>query len=78
MSNTDRIRGVAPSGAPTCQTCPHLLHDKKHTGWGWCDAPQNRVVSPGWSHGFTPSQSPTGTCKLHPALATPEQPTATE
>jgi hypothetical protein len=54
---------------PTCPTCPFLLHDRLYSGWGWCSAPQNRVHTDHWPEGFTPSQSPSGTCNLHPERA---------
>lgn len=69
MADNDRISGGALRGTPTCPTCPHLNKDDKHTGWGWCAAPQNRVFSASWPQGFTPSQSPSGTCNLHPERA---------
>jgi hypothetical protein len=69
MADTERISGGASAGTPTCPSCPHLLKDKAHPGWGWCGAPQNRVNAPGWVNGFTPSQSPSGSCNLHPQRA---------
>lgn len=69
MADTERISGGAPSGMPTCPTCPHLAKDKGHPGWGWCTELQNRVVTDGWVNGFTPSQSPSGSCNLHPERA---------
>jgi hypothetical protein len=63
---TDRISGGAATYTPTCPSCPYLNRDARHPGWGWCNAPQNRVFTEGWPNGFTPSQSPTGTCNLHP------------
>jgi hypothetical protein len=66
VNSTERISGGASSGTPTCSTCPHLDKDKSNPGWGWCNAPQNRVMDKGWVNGFTPSQSPSGSCELHP------------
>lgn len=66
VTASNRISGGAPNGMPTCPSCPYLRHDKKHPGWGWCDHPDNRVQDKGWVNGFTPSQSPTGSCELHP------------
>lgn len=61
----DRISGGS-RGVPLCPSCAHLIADKAHPGWGWCGHPSNRVEDPGWVNGFTPSQSPTGSCGLHP------------
>lgn len=66
MVDTERISGGAPAGTPTCPNCPHLLKDKKYPGWGWCNAQENRVMDKGWVNGFAPSQSPSGSCNLHP------------
>lgn len=71
---TERISGGASINTPACPTCPHLAHDKAHPGWGWCNAPANRVFSEGWVNGFTPSQSPTGTCNLHPKRIAAKEP----
>jgi hypothetical protein len=69
MTMTERISGGAGSGYPQCQTCVHRTPDSKHPGWGWCCHPSNRVYADGWPQGFTPSQSPDGTCLLHPVRA---------
>jgi hypothetical protein len=75
VDDTGRISGGATAGTPTCPSCPHLLKDKRHPGWGWCDAPQNRamnrVTDKGWVNGFMPSQSPSGSCNLHPERTQP-------
>lgn len=67
--STDRISGGRPSHNESCPTCPNLQRDSGHPGWGWCTAPENRVYSAAWPQGFTPSQSPSGSCNLHPARA---------
>lgn len=64
-----RVSIGAPSGTPRCPSCEHLTADQKYPGWGWCSHPQNRVYGVGWPNGFTPSQSPTGSCALHPERA---------
>lgn len=64
-----RISGGASDSTPKCQTCPHRLADNEYPGWGWCGHPQNRVYADGWVRGFPPSQSPSGTCELHPDRA---------
>ena len=63
----DRISGGAASGTPTCPTCIHRTSNPSNAAWGWCTHPSNRVFAEGWPQGFTPSQSPDGTCTLHPA-----------
>ena len=62
-----RISGGAVDGTPVCPTCHYLLPDKNYPGWGWCGNAQNRVFVIDWPNGFTPSQSPDGSCELHPA-----------
>lgn len=62
----DRISGGANSSMPACPTCAHRVADAAHPGWSWCGHPSNRVYADGWPNGFTPSQSPSGTCSLHP------------
>lgn len=67
--STDRISGGRQSHSESCPTCPHLKHDAAYPGWGWCSRPENRVYAEGWPLGFTPSQSPSGSCNLHPVRA---------
>ena len=72
MSN--RISNGAPAHWPMCGTCPHMKQDAQYPGWGWCQHPKNMVPHVGREVGFTPSQSPSGSCELHPqraALKTP-------
>jgi hypothetical protein len=76
--NTNRVSGGAADGTPTCPTCPHLVHDKEYPDWGWCYHPQNRVHAKGWPGGFTPSQSPSGSCDLHPNATATDAHTATD
>lgn len=66
---SNRISGGAPAHWPMCGTCPSMKHDAQYPGWGWCQHPNNIVPHQGRTVGFTPSQSPTGTCDLHPARA---------
>lgn len=68
-AKTDRISGGAGDSTPKCPSCPFVKPDQKHPGWGWCDHPRNRVYDGGWPNGFTPSQSPSGSCELHPERA---------
>lgn len=65
-TSSSRISGGAPNGTPMCPTCPFQKGDGKYPGWGWCTHPRNRVYSEGWPNGFTPSQSPSGSCEFHP------------
>ena len=67
-----RVSGGAGPGVPTCPTCPFLLKDKQYPGWGWCQHSKNIVHGEGWTNGFTPSQSPDGSCELHPERAAAE------
>jgi hypothetical protein len=69
-ANTGRISMGAGNSTPQCSTCAHRAPDAQYPGWGWCAHPSNRVFVEGWPLGFTPSQSPSGTCRLHPAIAT--------
>lgn len=68
-TDTGRISMGAVASTPQCPTCTFRAPDSKHPGWGWCSHPSNRVFAKGWPLGFTPSQSPSGTCRLHPAIA---------
>ena len=68
-NESNRISGGATAGTPMCPSCPHLRRDHKFNGWGWCGHSDNRVYSNAWPDGFTPSQSPTGSCDLHPERA---------
>ena len=63
-----RVSSGALAHWPTCGTCPSLKPDLQYPGWGWCGHPNN-IVPHGGRAGFTPSQSPTGSCELHPARA---------
>ena len=68
-TDTGRISMGAGNSTPQCSTCTFRAPDPKYPGWGWCGHPSNRVFVEGWPLGFTPSQSPSGTCRLHPDLA---------
>jgi hypothetical protein len=68
----ERISMGANHHTPCCPTCVHRTANGSG-GWSWCSHPSNRVYAEGWPQGFTPSQSPSGTCLLHPARAPGEQ-----
>lgn len=64
MSNYTSM-GRDPNWQKTCCAPRCMFLAKGQQNGGWCEHPRNRVVTPAWPQGFTPSVASTGGCDLH-------------